>query len=515
VGRHRLLASVGLTSLLCFGMLGLAVGLNWSPHLGLDLEGGLSVVFTPTQRVPMATLQNAANIMNQRANGLGVSQPNIITQGNEIVVQMPGVKDPQRILKVLGTTAQLYFRPVLCGAPAYTKAKTTTPATSSPTTTTPGATRNKAKAAPYQVPPTCGSPYLYSSAFYNARTGFDPGQYSVDPAYAHYATTSPLQDENDRNENVILPSGSTIAPRFVLGPALANGTIIKSAYATLAQTGGWQVQFALTGSGNVVFNKIAATYYHSLVANDLDGDIVSAPQIDATSFPGQGEITGNFNSSSANALALDLNYGSLPVNLVAQTSQTVSPSLGKASLDAGLIAGLLGLLLVMMYTIYYYRALGIVVVSGLITTAAFLYGFVSMLSASSVGLTLDLSGVVGLIVSVGITVDSYVVYFERLKDEVRAGHSVRASVDKGFRSAYRTILSADAVSFLGALVLWWLSVGAVRGFAFMLGLSTLVDVATAYFFTRPLVILLGRNHVIASARHLGIARGLAAAEQTQ
>jgi len=135
VGRHRLLASVGLTSLLCFGMLGLAVGLNWSPHLGLDLEGGLSVVFTPTQRVPMATLQNAANIMNQRANGLGVSQPNIITQGNEIVVQMPGVKDPQRILKVLGTTAQLYFRPVLCGAPAYTKAKTTTPATSSPTTT--------------------------------------------------------------------------------------------------------------------------------------------------------------------------------------------------------------------------------------------------------------------------------------------------------------------------------------------------------------------------------------------
>jgi preprotein translocase subunit SecD len=304
-------------------------------------------------------------------------------------------------------------------------------------------------------------------------------------------------------------------PRYVLGPSLANGTIIKGANAVLGETGGWEVDFTLTGSGGTIFNKIAATYYHALVANDLDGDIVSAPLIEAQSFQGAGQITGNFNSASASTLALDLNYGSLPVTLVAQTSETVSPTLGKSSLNAGLIAGLLGLVLVMLYTIYYYRALGIVVVTGLITTAAFLYGFISMLSASSYGLTLDLSGVVGLIVSVGITVDSYVVYFERLKDEVRAGHSVRASVDKGFRSAYRTILSADAVSFLGALVLWWLSVGAVRGFAFMLGLSTLVDVATAYFFTRPLVILLGRNRVVASARHVGIARGLAASEPTQ
>jgi preprotein translocase subunit SecD len=151
-----------------------------------------------------------------------------------------------------------------------------------------------------------------------------------------------------------------------------------------------------------------------------------------------------------------------------------------------------------------------VVFLGLITTGAFIYGLISMLGASSLGLTLDLSGVTGLIVSVGITVDSYVVYFERLKDEVRAGRSIRAAVDRGFRSAYRTILSADAVSLIGALVLWILSVGAVRGFAFMLGISTLIDVITAYFFTRPLVILLGRNRVFTEARHLGVARGLAA-----
>ena len=163
----------------------------------------------------------------------------------------------------------------------------------------------------------------------------------------------------------------------------------------------------------------------------------------------------------------------------------------------------------MLYTIFYYRALGIVVVLGLVTTAAFIYGLISALGASSLGLTLDLSGVTGLIVSVGITVDSYVVYFERLKDEVRSGRSIRAAVDRGFRSAYRTILSADAVSLIGALVLWLLSVGAVRGFAFMLGISTLVDVVTAYVFTRPLVILLGRNRIFTEAKHLGVARGLA------
>jgi preprotein translocase subunit SecD len=196
--------------------------------------------------------------------------------------------------------------------------------------------------------------------------------------------------------------------------------------------------------------------------------------------------------------------------LVKVTTQVVSPSLGASSLRAGLLAGLLGLILVMGYTIFYYRALGIVVVLGLVTTAALLYAIISALGRSS-QLTLDLSGITGLIVSVGITVDSYIVYFERLKDEVRAGRSIRASVDRGFRSAFRTILSADAVSFIGAVVLWWLSVGAVRGFAFMLGLSTLIDVITAYFFTRPLVILLGRNRVFTEARGLGVARGLAAA----
>jgi preprotein translocase subunit SecD len=269
------------------------------------------------------------------------------------------------------------------------------------------------------------------------------------------------------------------------------------------------VVFNLTSKGSTLFNAMASKYYGQLVADDLDGTVVSAPIIEATSFPGSGQVSGNFTQQSATTLGQLLNYGALPVGLEPQNTVSVSPSLGKSSLHAGLLAGLLGLLLVMLYTIFYYRALGVVVVLGLVTTAAFLYGFISLLSASSLGLTLDLSGVTGLIVSVGITVDSYVVYFERLKDEVRAGRSIRAAVDRGFRSAYRTILSADAVSFIGALVLWLLSVGAVRGFAFMLGLSTLVDVVTAYVFTRPLVILLGRSRFFTEAPIFGVARGLA------
>jgi preprotein translocase subunit SecD len=502
VGRQRLIASVLLTSIACFGMLGLAVGLGWSPHLGLDLEGGLSVVYTPAHKASKATLQNVANIMTSRVDALGVSQPNITTQGNEVVVQLPGVKNPRRILHIIGTTAQLYFRPVLGGAPPYT----------APT----AKNGTRPKPATYKTPPKPTGGYLWTATYWNSANGgeFVCGAYCEDPVYASYPNTSITDDNPSKNVIFNNPGSARTgypynARRLVLGPARAAGTIISGANAQLLTDGSWVVAFTLTSKGTTIFNKIASTYYHAPVADDLDGDIVSAPLIEATSFPGSGQISGDFTHAQVSELALDLRYGSLPVQMVQQTSQAVSPSLGKSSLHAGLLAGLLGLLLVMGYTIFYYRALGVVVVLGLVTTAAFLYGLISLLSVSSFGLTLDLSGVVGLIVSVGITVDSYVVYFERLKDEVRAGRSIRASVDKGFRSAYRTILSADAVSFLGALVLWLLSIGAVRGFAFMLGISTLTDVVTAYLFTRPFVILLGRNRVIASARHLGIARGLA------
>ena len=502
--QRRLLTSVVATTLVCLGMLGLALGLGWSPRLGLDLKGGLSVVYKPQHSISNAELQTVVSIIQDRVSGLGISAADVASQGNNVVVDIPGAKDPKALLTAIGTTAQLFFRPVLCGAPDY----------QAPTT-------EKGKPAPtvaYKTPPSCSSPYEYTASYFNPNAAGGgqyevPQQYAEDPAYLNYKST-PTGDDNPRKNVIFSTNGQGEAARYVLGPAVINGkiidgTIIKSAYAQLQTTGQWGVVFTLTSSGSTLFNDLASQNYQRLVANDLDGTIVSAPSINDKSFNGSVVITGDFTEQSANLLAQDLQYGALPVPLDRLYSEVVSASLGSSSLHAGLLAGLLGLLLVMGYGVFYYRALGIVVIVGLLTTGAFLYGFISFLGWSSLHLTLDLSGVTGLIVSVGITVDSYIVYFERLKDEVRAGRSVRASVDRGFQRAFRTIISADAVSFIGAVVLWWLSVGDVRGFAFMLGLSTLTDVATAYLFTRPLVIMLGRNSVFTDARHLGIARGLA------
>jgi preprotein translocase subunit SecD len=499
--QRSLVVSVLLTLLVCFGTFGGVLAAHWKPVLGLDLRGGLSVTYAPKplpgQKVTNSELQDAVQVMSDRVNALGVSQPNISTQGGNVVVQLPGVKNAQQILNIVGTTAQLFFRPVIAGAPAYQAA-------------------SKAKAV-YRTPPSPAATYAWTKQ-YDTGSGSTlnlsvPSAVLEDPVYSSYVSTQPSQDAQFEHDNIVLNESCNGATRCVLGPSEATGVIIKSAFAQDSASG-WVVVFDLTGSGAPIFNSIAAKYYGTLVANDLDGSLVSTPIIESTNFGSSGQISGNFDSGSANKLALELNYGALPVALGLLTSQVVSPSLGAASLHAGLLAGLLGLLLVMLYTIFYYRALGVVVVLGLLSTAGLLYAIISFLGHKE-GLTLDLSGITGLIVSVGITVDSYVVYFERLKDEVRAGRSIRSSVDKGFRSAYRTILSADAVSFIGAAVLYLLSIGAVKGFALMLGISTLLDVLTAYTFTRPLVILLGRNRVFTEARGLGIARGLASESPTQ
>jgi len=498
---------------------------GWSPKLGLDLEGGLSVVFTPAQKATPAQLQTVVGIMQQRANALGFGNPNIGTQGSNIVVQLPGVKNFSSVMNTIGNTAQLSFRPVLCAANAYTpassKGKTTTtttvPKKATTTTTAPPKTKKKTKAAAYTKPPACGA-YRFTIATYVAATSnagaYNPGP-GPDPALTSVPSTRPGQDKAWRT--VLLPTNVTATgvPRYELGPTPYDGTvpatgeILASASAEYSTTEGWVVSFGIKSQYSAFFDTIAKANYHLPLAIDLGGLVESAPLIEAQSFGGSGQISGDFTQTQAKGLALILKYGQIPIALSTSTYTTVSPTLGKRSLQAGLLAGLLGLLLVMGYTIFYYRALGVVVVLGLVSTGALIYAIICLLGATSAGLTLDLSGMTGLIVSVGITVDSYVVYFERLKDEVRAGRSIRSSVDRGFKSAYRTIVSADAVSFLGALVLWILSIGAVRGFAFMLGLSTLVDVLTAYTFTRPLVILLGRNRIFTDARIFGVARGLA------
>jgi preprotein translocase subunit SecD len=335
-------------------------------------------------------------------------------------------------------------------------------------------------------------------------------------------TTNPNQDTS--SSYVIFPYYDN-SVRYLLGPADMTGSGISNAVVDLSSAGQYEVTVTFNSHGATDFNKIAAVrypYYESDTANppytsleafDLDGVVESAPTMEAASFGTSAVISGStsnpFSSSQASNLALQLKYGSLPVRFVPQSTETVSASIGKDSLRAGLLAGVGGLVVVLLYMILYYRALGLVVVVGLLVGGSLLYSIITFLSEHS-GLALTLEGVTGIIVSIGITVDSYVVYFERLKDEIRAGRTVRQSVERSFARAFRTVLTADFVAFLAALILYLLTIGDVRGFAFMLGLSTLLDVFTAYFFIRPAVIMVGRRRTFTEARFLGINRGLGA-----
>ena len=475
--RRSLVVSLFLTIVIAFGSLGVTLALGWGPKLGLDLAGGLSVVYKPATPASKADMQEVVTILTNRVNGLGVSGAEVNLQGKDVVVSVPGVTDARAVLAAVGQTAQLLFRPVLCETPPAAKT---------------------AKAA--SAIPACASQYAMTAANLNVNTstGNPTNNIAADPAYESIATTLPQKDL--AKDYVILPAlgASKNSDRYVLGPAQLTGKSVKSAVAQQNQIGQWVVNYTLTSTGSPLWDKVAEANFHALLAIELDGVVQSAPLIQPsqatfTSFAGQGEISGSFTEASAKNLALAMEFGSLPVRLNPLTTQTVSPTLGHSALVAGLGAGLVGLALVLLYTILYYRALGLVIVLGLSVTAALLWAIISALGHTAFAPSFDLAGVTGLIVSIGITVDSYIVYFERLKDEARAGRSVRSSVDRGFKSAWRTVLAADTVSLLAAVLLYVIAVGDVRGFAFFLGLSTLMDVFITWYFTRPMVVLLGRR----------------------
>ena len=545
------------------------------PLLGLDLQGGASVVLQPKSKVDNSVLSQAISIIRKRVDGLGVAEPSISRQGTNVVIELPGIKDPAQALNAVGQTAQLLFRPVLCTSGTGTSASitpfapfsssttapgattTTTPGattTTTPgatTTTAPGATTSTSKGAlgpvggrvlgaalggvvPTQTPaPTAPAATVPAAPATTApgttptttATGTPPG---LSTQYCQLANTNvgssiPTTKPGDDNPTatVLLPSADKTGnaadlagPRYLLGPAQLTGKVVSTATAlppdgTTSTT--WYVQVKFTSSGGPQFDKLAQNNYQQFVAVDLDGLVESTPQIQAQTYNGTAIINGsNFTETQSKNLALELRYGSLPVQFTPQSIQTVSATIGKDSLRAGLVAGGIGLLLVLAYMLFYYRALGVVVILGLALSGMLLYAIISALSVSSFQLSLSLAGATGIIVSVGVTADSYIVYFERLKDEIRSGKSVRTSVDRGFARAYRTIVAADLVSIMAAAVLWLFTVGSVRGFAFFLGLSTLLDLMTAYFFTRPMVALLGRNRLFTEARFFGVARGLAA-----
>ena len=474
-----MIVSLILTIAIAFGSLVATLSLGWGPKLGLDLAGGLSVVYTPATHATNADMQEVVTILNNRVNGLGVSGAAVNLQGKNVVVSVPGVTDARRVLKLVGETAQLLFRPVLCQVAEPTK---------------------KAKTITGSVP-ACASSYLWTAAALgvtpnNSPQGFSSNSLAVDPAYSVVKTTDPNKDF--AKDNVILPLLGSPGVRYLLGPSELTGQAIGKALAQQDQVGAWVVNYTLTKTGSPEWDAVASKNFHQALAIELDGVIQSAPLIQPgqaafTSFAGSGQISGSFTEQGAKNLAIAMEFGALPVRLNPLNTEIVSPTLGHSALVAGLGAGLVGLALVLLYTILYYRALGLVIVLGLATTAALLWAIISSLGHTALAPSFNLAGITGIIVSIGITVDSYIVYFERLKDEARAGRSIRTSVDRGFRSAWRTVLAADTVSLLAAILLYLIAVGDVRGFAFFLGLSTLMDVFITWYFTRPLVILLGRR----------------------
>lgn len=501
--KRPLVISLLVTLVIVLVAFGATVGARWTPKLGLDLAGGSQVVYQPAHRISTANMNTTVDIIRNRVDAAGVSGATVSSQGGDVVVQLPGIRNPQSVINLIGETAQLQFRPVLCLAgPAPTKEAVGTPGL-------PGACSSNQYSL--QAPNLTVAPSSSSSGGYNTNLSSIP----PDPALAKLPTTSPQYNDTHPNDNVLVPIQGGGGDRYLLGPTALTGTAISPGSAVGQFVGGtWVVNVSLTSAGSPKWDALAQKYFHQLIGINLDGVVQSAPLTQPTnaafqSFAGKIQISGNFTQTSAQNLALVLNYGSLPVPLKQIDKTTVSPTLGKSSLKAGLAAGIGGLVLVLLYMIFYYRALGVVVVSGLVLTAALLWAIISALGHTSLNLTLDLAGITGLIVSVGITVDSYIVYFERLKDEARAGRSVRTSVDKSFRGAFRTVLAADLVSLGAAVVLYLLSVGTVKGFAFFLGLSTLLDLAMTLAFTRPLVILLGRSRAVTDAPVIGIARGLA------
>ncbi len=506
------------------------------PQLGLDLRGGISVVLFPVKGTDTSLLDTARQIIENRVNALGVAEPEVSRQGDAIEVDLAGVHNRQTALDTIGSTGELQNRQVLSEQPAgveLTPATTTTTKPGVTTTTKPGATTTtKPGATTTSQATTTTAAGATTTTKAGVTTTTKPGVTTTTPTTVPKSTSCaklvntnhpPKPSESGWFWDQVSKSAKHKAC-YLLGPNLLSGTSVKSASATYnPQADGWGVD--VTYKGNSFGQAIGTNpnYIHQQIAIVLDNAVLSAPAIcgpasqpSCTTLPGpQVRISGNFGQSEAKSLALALRYGALPVKFdpKQETVQDVSPTLGNDQLTAGIAAGLIGLALVALYMVFFYRLLGIVVWVGLGLTGMVLFTLVTWLGQWQ-GVTLTLSGVTGIIVSVGVTVDSYVVYYERLKDEVRTGKTVRSSVDVGWKRAWRTIVAADAVALIGAGVLYFLTIGSVKGFAYFLALSTMVDLFLAWCYMHPLVSLLARRSSLVGKAGIGVAAGLDVAGRT-
>jgi preprotein translocase subunit SecD len=531
-----------------------------SPKLGIDLQGGTRV--TLTARTPDGSqpsgdqLAQARGIIETRVNNLGVSGAEVVQDGNNLVITVPGTEGDQA--KSLGQTGKLRFRKVTQAVP--TGAPVTTSAPSTPTSGAPTSGATSTPAAPSAAPGSSTSPSPQgapvpaaaqqptttpapSSA---APTSAPTSQQSAPPApadpkvAAEIAAAKQTRQSTDPavqakaladldcskpdpligNDDPTLPfvtCSQTHDEKYLLEPSFLDGERIDNAVAGANPRGaGFVINLSFDGAGSKTWGDFTSANVGQRCAFTLDGQVVSAPNINEPILGGNTEISGQFTQKSATELANVLKYGSLPLSFESSESETVSATLGLASLRAGLIAGGIGLLLVFVYCLFYYRALGVLTILSLVLSGTVVYA-VLVLLGRWIGFTLDLAGIAGFIVAIGITADSFVIFFERLKDEIREGRTFRSAVPRGWVRARRTILSADAVSFLAAAVLYVLAVGQVKGFAFTLGMSTVLDLVVVFLVTHPLVVLASRSKLLSrpSMSGLGAVQRLAARQQRE
>ena len=506
---------------------GLALAGTWSPALGLDLRGGTTVTLKAQplagKKITQENLNTAVAIMRERVNGKGVGNADVKTEGNNIVVSVPG-KDKQGVLDQIGQTALLSIRQVYkSNDPSMTGAVVPDTGSTTPTPApTPGGTPAPSGSASPQAStspqaPTSPSPASSAGAASPAAPGSPsatptnpvdenapaettPSQAALD-AYAKLDCTKPENQQGGREDNPKTflvtcgdSNGTTPWYKYMLSPTLIQGSEIASAAAQLDQQTGsqWGVVLEFKSKASSRWADFTAKNVGKDTAIVLDGLVMSAEYIKEAIPGGKTNISGSFTHKTASDLANVLKYGALPLKFDQQTAETVSATLGSSELKAGLLAGAIGLVLVLLYSFFYYRGLSIVTLTSLALSAAIQYPIIVLLGLG-IGYTLTLAGIAGLIVAIGVTADSFIVYFERLRDEVREGNTLRSAVEKGWVRARQTIVSADLVSLIAAVILYWLAIGDVRGFAFTLGLSTVVDLFIVFYFTKPLVTVLGRT----------------------
>ncbi len=505
----------------------MAVAQTWTPRLGLDLSGGTTITLTArnstgTGQVSAESLDLARQILQQRVDGLGVGESAVTTQGGEnIVVSVPNVQRDELIGQV-GQTAELAFRNVYAveaATPAPSaSASPTTSASGSGASATPSATPSVATqlpgvpAAPASARPT--APASPAPAF-DKLLAWQPTPYD-EQDFAAYQCGDQFPDVSDQP---LISCNQDQSRKYLLGPTLITGQRLESASSGVPQN---ELQPIVTlnfdNQGADEFLKAttalsAKQQPQNAFAIVLDGVVVSAAEVTKPIAGGSARIEGGFTLASAAELANVLKYGSLPLSFDLSSVENISATLGGDQLRAGIIAGLIGLALVIAYSFLYYRGLGLLVVGSLSVAAVAIYGAMVLLG-ESVGFALNLPGIAGAIVAIGITADSFVIYFERIRDEIRDGRTLRTAIETGWTKARSTIVVADAVSLLSASVLFILAVGAVKGFAFTLGLTTIIDLAIVFFFTKPMMSLLGRTaffgqgHRLSGldATHMGVSR---------